>query len=252
MENLKLTLCYDGSGYHGWQRQENAMTVQQRVEEVLSRITKTSVTVTGCSRTDAGVHAKEYVCNVHTMTSVPDEKMPYAMNALLPDDISVLSCERVDQKFHARFDTIAKEYQYVLCNQPHIDPFSRNYAWHFPYQLDFDRMERACHDLVGTYDCSVFEATGSDTKGSRVRSIYEAELTKEKNEIRFRIRANGYLYNMVRIMMGTLVSIGNGKLEPDCIPELILKKDRRLAGITAAPQGLFLTKVFYDKGEWHS
>lgn len=250
MENLKLTLCYDGSGYHGWQRQENAMTVQQKVEEVLSRITKSSVTVTGCSRTDAGVHAMEYVCNAHAVTSVPDEKMPYAMNALLPDDICVCSCERVSLDFHARFDTVAKEYHYVLSNQPHINPFSRNYAWHFPYQLDFEKMKHACRDLVGTYDCSVFEAAGSDTKGSRVRSIYRAELTKEKNEIRFRICANGYLYNMVRIMMGTLVSIGNGKLKPDCIPELILKKDRRLAGITAAPQGLFLARVYYDEGEW--
>lgn len=250
MENLKLTLCYDGSGYHGWQRQDNAMTVQQQLEEALSRVVKQEVTVTGCSRTDAGVHAKEYVCNTHIETSVPDDKMPYALNALLPDDICVLSCERVADEFHARFDTVAKEYCYTLCNQPHKDPFMRNHAWHYPYPLDFQAMERASRDLTGTYDCTVFEAAGSDTKGSRVRSIYKSELTKEGTKIQFRICANGYLYNMVRIMMGTLVSIGNGKLRENCIPELIEKKDRRLAGITAAPQGLSLTKVWYEKGDW--
>jgi len=250
LENLKLTLCYDGSEYHGWQRQENAMTVQQRVEEALSRVVKQSVTVLGCSRTDAGVHAREYVCNTHVITSVPDDKMPYALNALLPDDICVTSCRRVPHEFHARFDTVAKEYCYTLCNQPHKDPFSVKYAWHYPYALDFEAMKRACEDLVGTYDCTVFEAAGSDTKGTRVRSIYKVELTKEGNFIRFRICANGYLYNMVRIMMGTLVSVGNGKLSADCIPMLIERKDRRLAGITAAPQGLCLTKVWYKKEDW--
>lgn len=250
MENLKLTLCYDGSRYHGWQRQKNAVTVQQMVEEALGKIVKTPVTVAGCSRTDAGVHAKEYVCNAHVTTSVPDDKMPYALNCLLPDDISVLSCQRVEEGFHARFDTVAKEYCYLVHNGPHKNPFSRNFAWHFPYPLEFERMQRAAEELIGTYDCSVFEAAGSDTKGSRVRTIYICRLTRKEEEIQLKIRANGYLYNMVRIMMGTLLAIGTGKLPPDCIPGLIAGKDRRQAGPTAAPQGLYLTRVWYEKGDW--
>lgn len=249
MENFKLTLCYDGTAYHGWQCQKNAVTVQQKLEEAIERIVKQPVTVNGCSRTDAGVHAKEYVCNFFADSSVPNDKMPYALNALLPDDICVKCCERVSAQFHARFDTVAKEYCYTILNQPHRDPFSGRFSWHYPYPLDFEAMKRAAESLMGTYDCTAFEAAGSDTKGTRVRSVYQAELTKEGNRIRFRILADGYLYHMVRIMTGTLVSVGNGKMPTGFVPELIRKKDRRLAGMTAPSQGLCLTKVCYEKEE---
>lgn len=248
MNNKKLTLRYDGSRYHGWQRQANAVTVQQKIEEALSKIAKEEVTVIGCSRTDAGVHACEYVCNVHFHTSVPDEKMPYALNALLPEDIAVVSCKEVPGDFHARFDTVGKEYRYLVHNSPHKDPFLRHYAWHYPYALQVDLMQQAALQLVGTYDCSVFEAAGSDLKGSRVRTVHSCRLTREGERLEFTIFANGYLYHMVRIMMGTLLAIGTGKLPPDCIPTLIAGRDRRMAGPTAAPQGLYLSRVFYKEG----
>lgn len=246
MENIKLVLRYDGTRYHGWQRQQNAVTVQQVVEQALERVVKAPVTLTGCSRTDAGVHAREYVCNARMSTSIPDDKMPYALNSILPDDIGVMSCQRVEDGFHARFHAKAKEYCYLVHNARHKDPFLRNYAWHFPYPVQFDLMKRAAERLAGTYDCSVFEASGSDTKGLRVRTVYSCELIKTGEQIQLKICANGYLYHMVRIIMGTLLSIGTGKLAPDCIPSLIESRDRRQAGPTAPPQGLCLSRIWYQ------
>ncbi len=240
----KLTLCYDGTEYHGWQRQQNAYTVQQCLEEAVSCMLKRNVTIEGCSRTDAGVHAREYVCSFGGDMSVPLDKVPYALNALLPDDICVLKCERERESFHARFSCKGKEYRYVIDNSPNKNPFTRNYAWHYPFPLDFEKMQEASLAMTGIRDYSAFCASGAQVR-DKVRNLKRTELSKEGNIITLKTEADGYLYNMVRIIAGTLVYSGNGKIAPCDINDIIESGDRRKAGITAPPRGLYLEKVFY-------
>lgn len=240
----KLTLCYDGTAYHGWQRQKNALTVQEVLEDALSRLFKHDVTIAGCSRTDAGVHAKEYVCSFDYPMSVPAEKLPYALNAIIPDDISVIGCEKTSDDFHARFSCKGKEYIYLIDNSTHINPFLRNYACHFPYKLDFERMLDAARYMHGKRDYSAFCASGATVKDF-IRNLEYVKLSKEGNVITLRTKADGYLYNMVRIIAGTLLYVGVGKIESSDISDIIDSKDRRAAGITAPPQGLYLNHVYY-------
>lgn len=246
MANLKITLGYDGTAYHGWQRQQNAITVQQIFEETLSRICKRTVTVNGCSRTDAGVHARRFVCNMQGDCPVPPEKLPYACNALLPEDIAVSQCEVVPEEFHARFDAVSKAYSYRVITGAHRDPFLIKRVWHYPYPLDIALMERAAGQFVGTHDFAAFRAAGSDTIGT-VRTVQECRIVSEKDGFWLFTRANGYLYNMVRIMVGTLVAIGNGKLSPDAILDLLQSGERVDAGATAPPWGLTLEQVYYGR-----
>lgn len=240
----KLTLCYDGSLYHGWQRQKNALTVQEVIEEALSKLLKADITVAGCSRTDAGVHAKEFVCSFDADMSIPGCKVPFALNAVLPDDISVLDCISVTPDFHARFSCIGKEYIYLIDNSPHKNPFMRNYACHYPYKLDFDKMLIAAEAMHGIRDYSAFCASGSTVKDF-VRNLNYVKIYKSENIITIKTSADGYLYNMVRIIAGTLLSAGNGKIAPDSVNEIIDSRDRRRAGVTAPPEGLYLNRVYY-------
>ncbi len=240
----KLTLCYDGTAYHGWQRQKNALAVQEVLEDALARLFKHDVTVAGCSRTDAGVHAKEYVCSFDYPMSVPAEKLPYALNTIIPDDISVIGCEKTSDDFHARFSCKGKEYIYLIDNSTHINPFLRNYACHFPYKLDFEKMLDAASFMHGKRDYSAFCASGATVKDF-VRNLEYVKLSKEGNVITLRTKADGYLYNMVRIIAGTLLYVGVGKIESSDITDIIDSKDRRAAGITAPPQGLYLNHVYY-------
>ena len=245
MRNIRMTIAYDGTDFHGWQRQKNALTVQEVLEDTLETLTKVPTPVVGAGRTDAGVHALRYTCNFRTDCAIPAEKVPFALNALLPDGISVLDAQEVDFDFHSRFSAIGKHYRYRVLNTRYPDPFERNHAFFYPQELDLEKMRTAAKDLLGTHDFSAFCAAGATTKTS-VRTVYRADLTREGDIITLDIYGNGFLYNMVRIIMGTLIYVGNGKLPVHCIPDLIAEQKRKESGITVPPQGLYFMEAYYD------
>ena len=244
MRNIKLTLGYDGTDYHGFQRQENAVTIQQVVEEAIKKVTGETVSITGSSRTDAGVHAMEYVCNFRTESSVPADKFCFALNSFLPEDVSCTASCEVDMDFHARYSAKSKTYTYTIYNAPHRNPVLCRFAWHYPVKIDVDKMKIAAQSIVGTHDFTAFMASGGQQK-TTVKTVNFLNVTTDENKIVIEINADGFLYNMVRIIAGTLVYAGVGKLDPKEIPDIIESGDRVRAGITAPPQGLCLKKVFY-------
>ena len=241
----KMTLSYDGTNYHGWQRQHNGITIQEVLEDCLSDMFSSQTNVTGCSRTDAGVHAKTYVCNFDGETTIPADKMPFVLNTVLPPDIRVYECEIVDDNFNARFNTVSKAYEYKIVNRCFADPLLRNFSWHYPIKLDVDKMKEAASIIQGKRDFASFCAAGSSVK-TTVRNLMELSVKADGDIITIRAAADGFLYNMVRIIVGTLVYVGNEKLSIDEVKTSIEKKDRRLMGITAPPQGLSLVEVNYE------
>ena len=245
MNNIAIHISYDGTEYHGFQRQKNGMTVQQRVEEAISAVTGENVTITGCSRTDAGVHAMDYVCNFKTKSRIPPDKFPFALNTMLPENIRCFKGEAVNDDFHARFSALSKIYSYKIYNAPHANAMFSRYACHYPVKLDVSRMQLAAKDFIGKKDFSAFMATGGQQK-TTVKEIYSLDVEKNDDLIEIKIHANSYLYNMVRIIAGTLMYVGCGKLNAEDIKDIIESCDRRRAGITAQPQGLCLEKVFYE------
>ena len=244
MRNIMLTLGYDGTEYHGFQRQENAVTIQEIIETAIKKVTGETVSITGCSRTDAGVHAMEYVCNFRTESSVPADKFCFALNSFLPDDVSCMASCEVDMDFHARYSAKSKTYTYTIFNAPHRNPVLCRFAWHYPIKIDIEKMKTAAKAIVGTHDFTAFMASGGQQK-TTVKTVNFLNITTDENRIFIEINADGFLYNMVRIIAGTLVYAGVGKLSPEEIPDIIESRDRVRAGITAPPQGLCLKKVFY-------
>ncbi len=245
MKNIKLTISYDGTAYHGWQGQENAITVQETLEKALGKLFKTSPpSVTGCGRTDTGVHAKRYVCNFFSDTSIPMEKLPAALNTKLPCDIICLSAEEAAEDFDARRSAIRKTYSYYIKNSQFPDAFTRNYTWHFKYSLDIEKMKKAAKAFLGTHDFYGFAASGFTVK-TTVRTIYSIDIEQNGDILAIHITGNGFLYNMVRIIAGTLAFVGTGKIPAESMEEIISSKDRKRAGITAPPTGLFLSEVYY-------
>jgi tRNA pseudouridine38-40 synthase len=244
MKNIKIVIEYDGTGYHGWQKQINAITVQDKIEEALTRLTKQKTVITGASRTDRGVHALGQVANFFTESAIPPEKYPYALNSILPEDITVKRSELVDADFHSRFSAKGKKYIYSIYNATFPSALLRNRAYHVYYPLDIKKMQAAARHIVGTHDFSAFMASGSDVV-STVRTITSISFEKKGNNINMEIQGDGFLYNMVRIIAGTLVEVGWGAREPDSLPQIITDKDRRKAGKTAPAQGLYLAEVFY-------
>lgn len=241
----KMTLAYDGTEYHGWQRQKNGITVQEVLEGCLGKIFGKETIVTGCSRTDAGVHAKIYVCSFSGETTIPADRIPFVLNTMLPSDIRVYGCEEVHDTFNARFETVTKAYEYKIVNRSFADPLLRNFSWHYPVKLNVRKMRKAAKIIQGKHDFASFCAAGSSAK-TTVRNLTELTVKQDGDIITIRAAADGFLYNMVRIIVGTLVYVGNGKLSEKDIKELIEKKDRRLMGITAPPQGLSLVEVNYE------
>ncbi len=241
--NYKLTLAFDGSDYSGWQFQKNAETVQGKVTSCAREFFGDDVSVTGCSRTDSGVHAENYVCNIKTDKNVPEKGIIKGLNNFLPPDIAVKDCEMVDDDFHARYNCIGKEYRYKILNTPNRDPFLKNRAYHFPTPLDAEKMKRDSEGLIGKHDFTSFMATGSKITDA-VRTIYSADVKEENGVIVFSVSADGFLYNMVRIIVGTLIDINLGR-NSLTIKEIIEKKDRTKAGFTAPPEGLYLYRVDY-------
>ncbi len=243
MTRVKMTLAYDGTDFHGWQLQSNAVTVQETLQNALKELFDTTVSVSGCSRTDAGVHAKSFVCHFDLPRSFPLDKLPLALNAHLPGSIGVLSAQETAEDFHARFSCRGKTYSYLLHNARLRDPFLENRAYFYPIPLDADRMNRISKAYIGEKDFAAFMATGSQVQDT-VRRIEDFSVTREGDLITFRVTGNGFLYNMVRIMVGTLILADQNKLDFS-LEEIIARKDRTLAGITVPPQGLYLEKVYY-------
>ncbi|MCX7615081.1 MAG: tRNA pseudouridine(38-40) synthase TruA [Clostridiales bacterium] len=247
MKNIALTLSYVGSNYHGWQSQKNAVTVSDTLRTALTKLTGESVTLIGCGRTDAGVHAKIYVANFHSQTSIPMERLPFAVNTLLPFDISVSSANIVSDKFHATYSCTKKEYTYFILPSGIRDPFYINRAYQCHYRLETDKMCQAALHFEGTHDFAAVRSLGTAVK-STVRTIHWCKVHKLENGlIAICIAADGFLYNMARAIAGTLLCVGYGNLLPDDIPKILESCDRELAGPTAPPEGLYLTRLWYEK-----
>ena len=245
MKNIKITIEYDGSRYCGWQMQKNEVTIQQKLEEALERLCGEKIQVIGSGRTDSGVHARGQVANFTTKSSIPPERFSYALNSLLPPDIRVIDSEEVSMDFHARFSAVAKTYRYSIVANRYGTAIGWQYYHHVPMALDLKAMEQAIRYFIGTHDFAAFMAAGSPVK-STVRTIYHAEMVKEQDIIHFFFTGNGFLYNMVRIMAGTLIDVGKGKIRSESIPDILASGDRVQAGPTAPPQGLTLEKVYYE------
>ena len=241
---IKLIVEFDGTEYAGWQRQNNAVAVQQRLEEALERLFGSPVCVQGASRTDAGVHAAGMVCHFDIETKIPPERIAYALKFTLPKDIRIRESSRVSDTFHARFDAKAKWYRYTIYNHKHASALNRRMVAHVPYALEPLKMQRALGTLLGRHDFAAFAASGSVVKDT-TREIYFAQLQKRGDLLVLDIVGSGFLYNMVRIIAGTLIDIGRGKLQTDAFARMLRTKERIQGGITAPPQGLILQRVYY-------
>lgn len=249
MRNIKVTVEYDGTAYHGFQRQtDNLPTIQQILEETLVMIVKHPVTLIGAGRTDAGVHARGQVINFRTDCKIPAERLTLAMNSLLPPDIAAIRADDIDSSFHAQFSAKSKVYTYHIYNSRTPSAFERFYSWHVPQKLDIDKMRQAAGYIVGEHDFTAFRAAGSKAKTS-VRHVRRLEIDYRDPHIFITAEANGFLYNMVRIITGTLVYVGKGKLSPEMVKGFVESGCRTEAGPTVPPQGLCLMQVKYSD-EW--
>ena len=248
MTRYKAIIAYDGTHFNGFQKQPNGRTVQEEMEKTLKKMANgKEITVFGSGRTDAGVHAMGQVIHFDYPEERPLERMRFALDTQSSEDIAVKAVEIVSDDFHARYLVKEKTYQFRVDIGKPRSPFRRHYASYFPYPLDLSKIQRALPDLIGTHDFTSFCASGSSIE-DKVRTIYEAkmEVNEAGDELLFTFRGNGFLYKMIRILVGTLLKIGNGLLSEDSIPEIIAKKDRNAAGPTAHPEGLYLYEVVYD------
>ncbi len=244
MRNLLFTIRFNGTPFHGWQVQANAVTVQQTVQDAVEAIVGIRKNIVGCSRTDAGVHANMYCFNMRTACALDCARFTAAMNSHLPDSIAVLNCREVEWDFHARYDCVAKEYIYRIHNAAIRDPFELNRSMQYKYTLDEKMLTKEAADFIGTYDYRAFSASGSSVEDT-VRTIKSARVTRDGDIVTFAVEGNGFLYNMVRIMTGTLLYISQGKILRGTIRDIIESGDREKAGITVPPQGLYLNSVVY-------
>ena len=245
MRNIALRLRYDGSRYHGWQVQKNDISVAQTLEEALSKVCGHPVRVVGCGRTDAGVHALRYCANFKTDCRIPTDRIPLAVNARLPGDIAVVAAVDAPDNFNAISSCIKKEYIYKIHNSNIRDPFWEKRVCFYPQHLDIELMQRAAKAFEGTHDFMAVRSVGTETK-TTVRTVHWCRAEKDGDMITVAICANGFLYNMCRAMVGTMVYASYGKLVPEEIPLLLEKRDRRLTGPTMPPQGLYLNRVWYE------
>jgi len=248
MRNIALFLTYEGTAYHGWQVQKRDISVGQTMEEAAAKIVGHPVKMTGCGRTDAGVHAKRYVANFRTNSSIPTDRIPYAMNTHLPDDIVVTGAMDVHDDFNAIGSCVRKEYTYLIYNSRIRDPFYVNRAWFYPKHLDEKIMQETASKFVGTHDFAAVRSVGTDVK-STVRTVYYYDVERQGDLIMLRVCANGFLYNMARAMAGTVVYAAEGKISPDQIEQILLDGNRTAAGPTVPPGGLYMTQLWYDDGK---
>lgn len=250
MRRILCTVEYDGTAYAGWQRQLNGLAVQQVLEEALARATGAPVTITGASRTDAGVHALGQTFHFDTESSIPPEKYPFVLNTMLPRDIRVHQGQQVPPDFHARFLTCGKRYTYRICNSRHGSAMRRNLCAHVPLPLDTEAMDRAAQALLGRHDFAAFQASGGTAK-TTVRTLTLAQVTRAGDDVTLVVEGDAFLYNMVRIIAGTLMEIGLGRRNADAFFRAIATGDRLALGVTAPASGLELTQVYYPEAAFH-
>ena len=244
--NIALRLSYTGTAYHGWQVQKNAISVAETLEKALSFVVNHPVKVTGAGRTDAGVHARTYVANFRTTSAIPLERLPLAVNTRLPDDIVVSKSTLVSDDFNAIGSCIKKEYTYRIYNSRIRDPFYVNRVWFYPRHLDESIMAAAAAQFVGTHDFAAVRSVGTETR-TTVRTVHYFDIERKGQIIDCRVCADGFLYNMVRAMVGTCIYAAEGKLAPEDIPDILSSRNRTWAGPTAPPDGLYMTNLWYDE-----
>lgn len=245
MKNIKLTIEYDGKDFNGWQKQPDKLNIQGTIEQAIERITGEKVDLNASGRTDAGVHAIGQVANFKTNYELPIEKWPLALNANIKKSIVIKSAEEVEERFHSRLSCKRKTYRYVINNSKYGTAIYRYLETHIPQKLDIEKMQQAVKHFEGEHDFKAFKASGTSSKSS-VRTIYKAEVLQMPDErIYIELTGSGFLYNMVRIISGTLVDVGLGKIEPNAIPSIIDSKQREMAGKTLPPNGLYLLNVEY-------
>ena len=244
MRNLKVFMSYRGTNYHGFQRQTNACTVQETVEKAVSSVLNENVTIHGCSRTDTGVHANNFCFSVKTESSIPCLNFVRGVNGRLPKDISILSCEDVPMDFHARFSCKGKEYVYKIHCSESKNPFADDLMLHYRRPFDAELVKKTSEYFVGTHDFKAF-CTESDGKLSTVRTIYSFDIEINGFEVKMLVKGNGFLYNMIRIIVGTLLDVNEKRIPYDSIEDIIRSKNRLRAGRTAQAHGLYLNRVFY-------
>ena len=245
MKNIALKLMYNGTAYHGWQVQKDLPTVAETLERALSSVCGGRVKVTGCGRTDAGVHAERYVANFRTDSRIPCERLPLAVNTRLPEDIAVAAAFEVDEGFNAIGSCLKKEYTYRIYNSRIRDPFYVDRAYFYPKRLDEAVMDRAARAFEGKHDFRAVRSVGTETR-TTVRTIYYCYVTRSADLLELKVCANGFLYNMVRAITGTALYAAEGKLTPEDIPAILASGNRTLAGPTVPPGGLYLTKLWYE------
>ena len=246
MRNIALKLTYVGTAYHGWQAQKNAATVQETLEAALATVVGHPVKCTGAGRTDAGVHARVYIANFRTSSAIPCDRLPLAVNTRLPEDIVVTKATQVPEQFNAIGSCLKKEYTYQIYNSRIRDPFYVNRVWFYPKQLDEGVMAAAAHQFVGTHDFAAVRSVGTETR-TTVRTVHYFEVERRGELICCRVCADGFLYNMARAMVGTIVYASEGKLTPEDIPAILDGRNRTDAGPTAPPGGLYMTNLWYKE-----
>ena len=246
MRNIALRLMYVGTAYHGWQVQKNAETVAETLEKSLASVVGHPVKCTGAGRTDAGVHAEVYVANFRTSSRIPCGRIPLAVNTRLPDDIVVVKATEVPGDFNAIGSCLKKEYTYRIYNSRIRDPFYVNRVWFYPKLLDESVMAKAADQFVGTHDFAAVRSVGTETR-TTVRTVHYFDIQRKGKLIDCRVCADGFLYNMVRAMVGTCIYAAEGKLDPEDIPTILSSRNRTLAGPTAPPDGLYMTNLWYEE-----
>lgn len=247
MRTIKLTIQYDGTNYSGWQSQKNGISIQDAIEKAIKRVTCEELRIVGSGRTDAGVHALGQIAHFKTRSKIPLKNLKLALNIHLPDDIVITKVEEARPGFHAQYDAKFKTYRYVVVNNIHIDPFIRRYASLYSFNVDVGLMKKTARKLVGRHDFKAFRTTDKCQRDdvSSVRNIKRLEIRKSRDRISFEIEADGFVYNMVRNIVGTLLEVGRGKMKPSQVGDLLKKKDRRLCGPKAPAKGLSLVEVKY-------
>lgn len=246
MKRIKLTVAYDGTNYCGWQIQPNGITIEEVLNRKISRLTKEEIRIIGASRTDSGVHAMGNIAVFDTESTIPPERFAYALNQKLPDDIVIINSEEVPSDWHPRYQNCTKTYEYHILNTKLPNPIKRYTTYHVSFPLDERKMQEAAEYLKGTHDFASFCNIRTNVEDT-VRTIYSLDIARKEDEIIIRIQGNGFLYNMVRIIVGSLIRVGRGFYTPEKIKEIRNARKRTEAGVTAPPQGLILMQIQYDE-----